>query len=225
MRPIAAVEERALAVGESGIEGDEEERRAAGGPEDFPRRIALVVARGIVERAVSVNVGLLGAHAEDEFQAIVEEGEVVAPKCRRDGLIHNFRGVGSVGVVGVGVAGPMAGVGLVVGPEFHVVQMLLLGQAPGGDALGVGPIEEGERAVVVGLAVLFERRGTRNAVVADPSVGLGADSAGVSCAGAHVGAEFHGHSGVADREVAAHVNVGLARDILRELARARRARD
>jgi hypothetical protein len=49
------------------------------GAEDGPAlRVALEVARGIGERACGGDVGLLGAEAGDDLQAVLEKGKVAA---------------------------------------------------------------------------------------------------------------------------------------------------
>ena len=76
----AALQERELRDGEGIRRGENEQRRAVGGAEDSATGIALIVARGVGERAFGLDVGLLGTKATDEFETALEQRDVTPQK-------------------------------------------------------------------------------------------------------------------------------------------------
>ena len=84
---------------------------AVGAKDRFALGVALDVARGIGERSLGGDVGLLGAEAGHELQPIVQEREVAAEIGGRDEFLGEFRIGDEIAVAGVGVGREIGRVG------------------------------------------------------------------------------------------------------------------
>lgn len=159
---------------------------------------------------MGVDVGLLGAEAGRELQAVAEKRGVGAEVTRGDDLLHAVRVVGLVGVVGAGVAGPVIGVGAVALPELAVVHVLLLGEAEVGDARRVNRVQERDGTVVVDQAGLGRGRSAGAAIRAHVVVEFTRGAPAVAEHGAEIDAGLQRDRDIAHDEIAADVAEGLA---------------
>ena len=204
-----AGEKSELRDGEGVGGGENQDGRAVGVADDLAGSVALVVARGIVERALGIDVGLLGPEAADKFQTAIEERDIAADVGGGDEFFGPFR-TGHLGSIEtVGIKGEKSGVGLVKCERFFGADVLNLRETVGGGAQGEDVVEDDARAVVApggGGA----RAGA--AISADERVGRSALEI-VAHRLAHIEAGFEDERGAGEIEVAAEIGVGTALDV------------
>ena len=200
----AAEDARELGGGER--IGGNGERTAVGAGENLAGGVALVVAGGVVERASAVEVGLLGAEAADELEAIFEEADIAADEAGDDPFAGEARVIDVGNVGGGGDRGELRGRGLEKLIQAVVADSLGEWKAERCGLLRDGRVEKARRGIVVA-----DGRSAGAAIGADEGVGRLVERV-VALGDEPVEAAFKGERNRA-AEIAAGGDVGVAAEI------------